>query len=437
MLNVVVYFFVYLFEMLISYIVFSFVSNKKRSTFFVISTGIMLYGSGVIINFVFENIVWINSAFFLISTFLFAVICFQISWKVAAIYTGLMDIVSLAFEFATIFTVSAIAGIDVVEYDSNLALLLMEAAISKTLYLTACVALMHVLRPKAYTNKIPRNFFFFPAGILFSLVSFWYISVHEELNYVNQMLLSVISIILLGSTVLLFIVYLHSMEKDGEYTQIKSENERLQMEKAHYDILEQQNRQLMLYAHDAKNHLAAIQSLNTDPRIDAYIEKLREGLGHYAGHCHSGNKILDVMINKYETECELHEIRFEYDVRSCNLNGVEDIDLVAILGNLLDNALTAAEKTEQKFMALETTTRNSYGVIVITNSCDTEPAAYGDCLVTTKEDRKLHGFGLKSVKRTLKKYQGDFYWDYDAAQRMFIMTVMLRAARRQTEAQRV
>lgn len=436
MLNIVVYFLVYLFEMLISYIVFSYAGSRRKTIFITLLIGALLFEGGAIINIVCQNKVWVNCIYMVVSMLLYAMSCFHIEYGAAAVYVLLMNVFMAAFEYATIFAFSAVTGTETTEYRDNEALLLMEAAVSKTLYLIACVALVQIPRNRT-ASRIPASFFLFPVGTLFSLVSFWYISVHENLNYVNQILLSVISIILLGSTVLLFIVYLHSMEKDGEYTQVKSENERLQMEKTHYDILEQQNRQLMMYAHDAKNHLAAIQSLNTDPRIDAYIEKLREELGRYAGHCQSGNKILDVIINKYETECELHEIKFEYDVRSCNLSGVEDIDLVAIFGNLLDNALTAAEKTTRKFLSLETTTRNSYCVIVITNSCDAEPVVHGNYLVTTKEDHRLHGFGLKSVRKTLKKYQGDFHWDYDAAQHQFIMTVMLRAVRRQTEAQRV
>ena len=39
----------------------------------------------------------------------------------------------------------------------------------------------------------------------------------------------------------------------------------------------------------------------------------------------------------------MRNIHFEYDVKLCNLNEVEDIDLVAILGNLIDNAVSAAE----------------------------------------------------------------------------------------------
>ena len=84
---------------------------------------------------------------------------------------------------------------------------------------------------------------------------------------------------------------------------MKSELTRLQTEQSYYQILEQQNQQLMMYAHDAKKHLSAIQVLNEDPQISSYVSKLRAQLADYTHNCHSGKKLLDVMIHKYTVDC--------------------------------------------------------------------------------------------------------------------------------------
>ena len=96
----------------------------------------------------------------------------------------------------------------------------------------------------------------------------------------------------------------------------------------------------------------------------------------------------------------------------------------------MDNALTAAEKSREKHILLETTVRNSYSVIIISNSCDQRPEAREAHLLTTKEEKHLHGFGLKSVKKTLKKYQGDYSWDYYESRHVFVVTVMIGNAGR-------
>ena len=181
----------------------------------------------------------------------------------------------------------------------------------------------------------------------------------------------------------------------------------------------------MIYAHDAKKHLAAIQALNDDPAIGSYVTKLSEQLKDYSKSHSSGNKLLDVMLHKYDIDCKMRGITFEYDVKVCNLSQLEDIDLVAILGNLLDNAVTASEQSSEKYISLATVYRNRYSVIIVSNSCDTPPKLSENRLVSTKSESSLHGFGLKSVTKTIRKYDGDYEWDYDSEARLFRITVMI------------
>lgn len=427
MLGAAVSFLIYFLEMLISYIVFSFASEQKKSVAITFLLGLLIYESGALVNLAASNTVWLNFLYTMVINFVFAVSCFHIKYKAAAVYAVLMNIFSVTFEFATIFSVSAISGMEITGYNSNISLLLMEAAISKTLYLIFCVILVRVPKNNISIGKFPKSFYIFPFCVLFSLIAFWYICANDELSNTNQFLLSIISIVLLIATVFLFITYRHNIEVSNENIRIKSENEKLQIEKAHYDILERQNHQLMIYAHDAKNHLSAIRSLSSSAEMDKYIGELQEQFGNYARCCQSGNRILDVIINKYMIECEMLGISFNFDVKSCNLKQVEDIDLVSILGNLMDNALTAAEESTKKFVSLETTTRNSYSVVIVSNSCDQAPNAAQTQLITTKAEKRLHGFGIDSVKKTLKKYKGDFNWDYDETQHTFIATVIMNA----------
>jgi len=119
--------------------------------------------------------------------------------------------------------------------------------------------------------------------------------------------------------------------------------------------------------------------------VTQYISALSRQLANYSKNCHSGNKILDVLISKYVTECQLHGIDFHYDVKTCNLSGVDDIDIVSILGNLMDNALSAAAPSEGKSISLGTTWSNAYNVVVITNSCDNWPLTVGKKLRSTRK----------------------------------------------------
>lgn len=425
MLNPVVSCAVYAVDMIIIYLFFSRIAEKKISTLKCLLFGLFLFEVGSAFNLTFQNNLLINTLVSIAIRIVFGFYCFGIRPFQAVCYSIILVVINFALELVSVFAISSLTSADPVDYNSNLALLIVECSTCKILLFLTCLVLSHMVVPNAQWSKHQLSLLFFPISSSICLAIFWYICLQDNISPSIPYLLAISSIIIFGSTVLLFITYQHQIELDSERLRVKSENDRLQTEKSYYDILEQQNQQLMVYAHDTKNHLSAIQSLNTDPAIECYIVALLDQLKSYSSNCHSGNMMLDVIIGKYVLDCERRNIQFDYYVRSCNLKHVQDIDLVAILGNLLDNALTAAEQSEDRFVSLETTSRNGYNVVIICNSCDTAPNTHGGHLVTAKEDKKLHGYGLKSVSKTLKKYNGDFSWDYNELEHSFVVTVMI------------
>ena len=425
MLNPVVSCAVYAVDMIIIYLFFSRIAEKNISTLKCLLFGLFLFEVGSALNLTFQNNLLINTLVSIAARIIWGVYCFDIRPFQAVCYSIILVVINFALELGSVLAISSLSSADPVDYNSNLALLIVECSTCKILLFLTCLILSHVVVPNTRWSKHQLSLLFFPISSSICLAIFWYICLQDNIAPNIPYLLAISSIIIFGSTVLLFITYQHQIEIDSERLRVKSENDRLQTEKSYYDILEQQNQQLMVYAHDTKNHLSAIQSLNTDPAIDRYIVALLDQLKSYSSNCHSGNMMLDVIIGKYVLECERRNIQFDYYVRSCNLKHVQDIDLVAILGNLMDNALTAAEQSEKRFVSLETTVRNGYSVIVVSNSCDVTPHTHGGRLVTAKEDKKFHGYGLKSVCKALKKYSGDYEWEYKEIERTFIVTAMI------------
>ena len=103
---------------------------------------------------------------------------------------------------------------------------------------------------------------------------------------------------------------------------------------------------------------------------------------------------------------------------------------MAILGNLLDNAVTASEQSAEKFISVSTACRNRYSVIIVSNSCDSAPKQLGNRLISTKPGEGLHGYGMKSVAAAIKRYDGDYEWNYDGKAHRFTAIVALPAASR-------
>lgn len=425
MLNPVFSICVYLVEMAISYIFYVAVFVPRFTPFKRLLIGSLLFSLGSGINILFQNNPIINS----ISTFainaLFGYICFDSTLLKSLFYSAIMGIVNAAVEVSVVSLSSFITGNAFDEYNSKFMLALFQAVSIKAIYFLIVLILIKALCPKENHNTFPLTFFIYPICAAGCQTIFWHICSLTGTDYHVQFLLSLASICIFASSIFLFVTYSHQLNETSLSLQMQAELDRLQTEQSYYQILDQQNQQLMIYAHDAKKHLAAIQSLNNDPQINDYVAKLSKQLVDYTRNCHSGNKLLDVIMHKYTMECEMRGIQFVYDVKVCNLTQLEDMDMVAILANLLDNALTAAEQSEEKAINFTTVHRNSYSVIIISNSCDTPPKQSGTRLISTKPDSHLHGFGLKSVAKTIQKYQGDYEWGYDAEGHIFTITVML------------
>lgn len=425
MLNPLFSLFVYLIEMVISHVFFSSLCKQKMSTPKTIGIGSLLFAVGSAVNILLQNNGFVNALATLIINAVFVLRCFGCTLQKSTFYASILGMLNTALEIAIISISSFVSGDNFSGYNSNFLLLVFQTITIKAIYFLIILVLIRTIQSGDTPNAIPLEFLVFPVLTTICQFIFWYICARLDARYEVQLLLSISSVCLFIATVLLFFAYSHQVKKERQTIQIQSELDRLQTEQSYYQILDQQNQQLMIYAHDAKKHLAAIQALNEAPAIGSYVTKLSEQLGEYSRSCNSGNKLLDVMLYKYDIDCKMRGISFEYDVKVCNLSQLEDIDLVAILGNLMDNAVTASEQSSEKFISLSTVYRNRYSVIIASNSCDTAPEKSRNHLISTKPGTGLHGFGLKSVAKAIKKYDGDYDWSFDSENHLFTVTLMV------------
>lgn len=412
-------------EMLIAFYYFSAVSERRMPTGRILLCGVVLYGLCSLANLLFRNNVAVNAVMTILANGLFGWCCFRNKLMLAVSYAILLSAVSSAWETASISVMSALTGSAFYAYNNDFVLLLMESLPSKAAYFFTILIVCRILKPTASAAVIPIGLLLLPAVTTACLFIFWQICAIAPVSQKVRNLLAAASLLQLFSTIALFLIYQNQIEREKEAARTKSENSRLQTDAAYYRLLEKQNEALLRYAHDAKNHLAVIQALNADPEIERYVMQLSGQLAEYSRGYHSGNRLLDVMLQKYSMECEKRGVKFTYDVKLSNLKQLEDIDMVAILGNLLDNAVTSAGKSEGREVSFTTAMHNGYSVIAIANSCDTPPRVSGNRLLSTKEDPEFHGVGLRSVANALKKYEGDYDWNYSSEEHLFSVTAVL------------
>ena len=112
-------------------------------------------------------------------------------------------------------------------------------------------------------------------------------------------------------------------------------------------------------------------------------------------------------LEKMEREIRVIELKFIVDGGA--LSFMEDMDVSALFGNMLDNAIESAQKQQEKqkrLIWLYVTREKQFVRIRTENYCDEKIQFKNGMPVTTKKDRRLHGYGMKSIKSTVEKYNG-------------------------------
>jgi len=175
----------------------------------------------------------------------------------------------------------------------------------------------------------------------------------------------------------------------------------------HEDILENAKR-----LHDFHHHLRVISTLAEQTASDAvvqYVESLLEVSYRESAMCHSKNDIIDAVINCSIVEAQKCKIQFDYELFLSSKISLAPMDLCAVLGNQIENAIEACQQIPEehsRYVRVTLSQRGGFFVSRVVNSAAEDPFSAEGKLVTRKKDTTLHGLGIKSIQSTAEKYNG-------------------------------
>lgn len=164
--------------------------------------------------------------------------------------------------------------------------------------------------------------------------------------------------------------------------------------------------------HDMKNHFVVIKELcvqNNLSGIEEYVDDIYDEYFNQSFQEWTGNRIVDIILNQKKIIAERKGIEFNLEVKKIPEIKLSDIEICSLLGNLLDNAIEACEKQreEARFIDVKMQAKKGFLFIKIKNSISSKPKIERGVFITSKKDKATHGYGLKSVNRIVKKYEGD------------------------------
>lgn len=222
----------------------------------------------------------------------------------------------------------------------------------------------------------------------------------------QNIITGLITLLTIALAIMIFSLLINVASKNY-YTALNSLLEKqVEAQIAHYEKLEELNRDIRQLRHDYINHLTSIDTLIKNgnyPDSLQYIERLTE-----ATHCNetiysTGNHLADAILTGKSGECkEFADIEFNGIIT----DRINNTDMCAILANALDNAIEACRKCSGRSkISIAAQNKQGYWVMTMRNPTVSEDSE--GLMKTSKEDTKNHGFGLLSIERAVKRYDGN------------------------------
>lgn len=216
------------------------------------------------------------------------------------------------------------------------------------------------------------------------------------------------------------VVQKEQQEREKEYAITMAEEQ-----KQSYQNLFRQYEDIRIMEHDMKNRLLGMKNYFVSGEIDRGVEKIDELLEVYGANAAGwvkGGCPWQTVIESKLTYAKEQGISVESRVEKGDYSAVNDIDFCIILGNLLDNAVEAQAGGMDKRIRLYVS--EDKGMIYVRLENNVPEGADIRLWGTGKKDSARHGFGIRSVREIIKRYEGRI--DYETGGGKVVATVLLQ-----------
>ena len=303
---------------------------------------------------------------------------------------------------------------------------------SKIVFMIAITALKRVFT-KDEIKELPVRYSFMlvliPIGSIYIMNNIFMLGYKLHSNRANIQS-AVTAVILLGVNVLVFYIYI-KLADDLQLRRMTSVYEQ------QLDLCErhQQERELSILRlrdmrHNMKNNLVSILAYaenGDNEKIIRFVNEIMEEGGIKTSTVtNSGNIVIDSLIGYWYVEAKKVGIDFSVNLNIPMEMPFRGADICLILGNLLENAVEAAQKAEgKKYIRLRMKyDKNNLLLFVENNYKGVLIKTKDKRLKSTKTDAGNHGVGLSSVYRIAAKYHGVVTIDDGVTNRFLIRVVL-------------
>ncbi len=302
-------------------------------------------------------------------------------------------------------------------FSFNLEALLTQSSSSRHFLIVFCkiiltIILLLILKFTKFNSSInPASLILYLASPLLSafiLYVFMKISLAYNLNAYAPLIIGGTVGLALINLAAIFLFELSNRNADAKRRLALLEKQ-TELEKESYLRMLKTGDELRRIRHDIKNHLLYVRGIierNEPEKAEMYIEKMEEELSSNEKYMVTGNRTIDYVLGSKLSENK--DITLVCTGVFPHAEVIDELDLAILFGNLLDNAIEAVRKEENKLIEIRLSVYNDYCNILVSNPISKSVLKSNPSLLTTKEKNENHGFGIRSIRAIVDKYSGIF-----------------------------
>lgn len=224
---------------------------------------------------------------------------------------------------------------------------------------------------------------------------------------------------LLSLAVQFEISYRNKLNDDVAFLKIVRSKEREQ-----YRLSKENAELVQIKVHDLKHQLRQFgESKSLSPEV---IEEMNQVISIYDSFAQTGNPSLDLVLSEKALIAEKNSIPLSFIVDGKAVEFLSESDTFALFSNILDNAIEAVLplSPDKRSITLSVRLKKNFVSIVESNRYDNPNMVFANGLpVTIKKDKINHGYGLKSIRYMVNKYDGDI--EISANGQVFTLSILL------------
>lgn len=236
--------------------------------------------------------------------------------------------------------------------------------------------------------------------IIIAPIQMWMLGYHDDFGVLSTLL--AVALIVVSFFVLFY-------KKQREFINYEKDmvQELLNAQETYYNTLLKKDEETKCFRHDIKQYIFCLQMLQKEKRyneLDDYLSQMELRLNQICPDYAVGNEYINMILSELSTRFE--DVKLDWVGKVPTLC-MESMDICSLFYNLLKNSFEAVQNVNDKTVSVVIKVQENNLLIVVSNSyLNVEFNKSGMYKSTKKEDG--HGYGIKNIKRCIKKYNGRY-----------------------------